>query len=230
MEIDTRAPNEIVKSERENKTEIKVTKNPNNVTTSQTNINYGKSKTVPRKRRIFRKRLGWNIRNSRRTLNRNNRNNSRTDKIRNGQANSQNKRTDKNNVRLLVRNLTKNVNNSDLQKMFEKVGPLKRCGIHYTSLGDSKGVADIEYLYNKDTYKALRQLDFKNLKGVPIRLEIKGGNTKKKGNPLLNRRKGGIHKNINKGLRRRLQRNDSNRYNSIRGKEKTKKQKNDKTN
>ena len=214
MEVDTKPPNEIVKSERENKTEIRVIKNPDNVTNSQTNINSGKSKKFLRKRKIFRKRLEWNIRNSRRTFNQNNRNNSRTAKIRNGQAYSQHKETNKNNVRLLVRNLTKNVNNSDLQKMFEKVGPLKRCGIHYTSLGDSKGVADIEYLYNKDTYKALRQLDFKNLKGVPIRLEIKGGNTKKKRNPLLNRRKGGIHKNTNKRLRRKLQRNNSNRNNS----------------
>ena len=37
---------EIVKSERENKIEIRVTKNPENVTNSQTNINFGKSKEI----------------------------------------------------------------------------------------------------------------------------------------------------------------------------------------
>ena len=117
MEIDTKPPNEIVKSERENKTEIRVTKNQDNIPNYQTNINSDKPKAIPRKRRIFQKKLRWNIRNSRKTINQNNRNNSRKEKIRNEQKYSQNQGTNKNNVRLLVRNLTKNVNNSDLQKI-----------------------------------------------------------------------------------------------------------------
>ena len=59
--------------------------------------------------------------------------------------------------------------------LFEKIGPLKRCGINWNELGESKGTAEVEYFYRKDAFKACRELDYKSIRGVPIRLEMREG-------------------------------------------------------
>lgn len=78
-------------------------------------------------------------------------------------------------IKILVRNLTRNATNSDIKYLFEKIGPLKRCGINWNELGESKGTAEVEYFYRKDAFKACRELDYKSIRGVPIRLEMREG-------------------------------------------------------
>ena len=78
-------------------------------------------------------------------------------------------------VRIIVRNLTRNATNSDIKALFERVGPLRRCGINYNNLGESRGTATVEYLYRADAFRACRRLDYKSIKGVPIRLEVREG-------------------------------------------------------
>ena len=87
-------------------------------------------------------------------------------------------------VKILVRNLTRNATNNDIKYLFEKIGPLKRCGINWNNLGESKGTAEVEYLYRKDAFKACKELDYKSIRGVPIRLEIREGQKR----IVLNRR------------------------------------------
>ena len=87
-------------------------------------------------------------------------------------------------VKILVRNLTRNATNLDIKYLFERIGPLKRCGINWNNLGESKGTAEVEYLYRKDAFKAVKELDYKSIRGVPIRLEIRDGAKR----ILLNRR------------------------------------------
>ena len=87
-------------------------------------------------------------------------------------------------VKILVRNLTRNATNNDIKYLFEKIGPLKRCGINWNNLGESKGTAEVEYLYRKDAFKACKELDYKSIRGAPIRLEIREGQKR----IVLNRR------------------------------------------
>ncbi len=61
---------------------------------------------------------------------------------------------------------------------------MKRCGINWNNLGESKGTAEVEYLYRKDAFKACKELDYKSIRGVPIRLEIREGQKR----IVLNRR------------------------------------------
>ncbi len=76
------------------------------------------------------------------------------------------------NSRIIVRNLAKSITNYDLKKLFEKIGPLKRCGINWNNLGESKGTADVEFVYEKDAIKAKKKYDYKQIKNIPIRIEI----------------------------------------------------------
>ena len=78
-------------------------------------------------------------------------------------------RTRRRGVKILVRNLTRSATNSDIKYLFEKIGPLKRCGINWNELGESKGTAEVEYFYRKDAFKACRELDYKSIRGVPIK-------------------------------------------------------------
>ena len=78
-------------------------------------------------------------------------------------------------VKIIVRNLTRNATNKDIKSIFEKIGPLRRCGINWNSLGESKGTAEVEYLYRSDAFRACRKLDYKSIKGVPMRLEMRNG-------------------------------------------------------
>ena len=76
------------------------------------------------------------------------------------------------NSRIIVRNLAKSITNYDLKKLFKKIGPLKRCGIKWNNLGESKGTADVEFVYEKDAIKAKKKYDYKQIKNIPIRIEI----------------------------------------------------------
>ena len=101
-------------------------------------------------------------------------------------------------VKILVRNLTRNATNLDIKYLFEKIGPLKRCGINWNNLGESKGTAEVEYLYRRDAFKACKELDYKSIRGVPIRLEIRDGPKR----ILLNRRDRDRDNNRNRSTRR----------------------------
>ena len=46
-----------------------------------------------------------------------------------------------------------------IQTIFSKIGPLKRCGIHWDLMGNSKGAADVEYENAKDAAKAIEEFD-----------------------------------------------------------------------
>ena len=78
-------------------------------------------------------------------------------------------------VKIIVRNLTRSATNSDIKSVFEKIGPLRRCGINWNNLGESRGTAQVEYLYRSDAFRAVRKLDYKSIKGVPMRLEMREG-------------------------------------------------------
>ena len=130
-------------------------------------------------------------------------------------------------MKVYARNISKNASNTDLKKIFEKIGPLRRCGINWNELGESKGTADVEYIYNKDTYRAWRRLDFKNIKNVPIRIELKGGNRRLRERLDNNNRRslgrklyGNRNNNNNDGNRRRrrlIGRNNRRRNNNSLG-------------
>ena len=51
--------------------------------------------------------------------------------------------------------------NSDLSKLFEKIGRLKRCGLHWNENGQIKGTADVEFVYPEDARKAKEEYDGK---------------------------------------------------------------------
>ena len=78
-------------------------------------------------------------------------------------------------IKIIVRNLTRNATNADIKSVFEKIGPLRRCGINWNNLGESKGTAEVEFLYRSDAFRAMRRLDYKSIKGVPMRLEMREG-------------------------------------------------------
>ena len=121
-------------------------------------------------------------------------------------------RTRRRGIKILVRNLTRNATNSDIKHLFETIGPLKRCGINWNNLGDSKGTAEVEYLYRKDAFKACRKLDYKSIRGVPIRLEIREGQRR----ILLNRREGRTRTGSSGGRRFRSRSRNYDRNNSSR--------------
>ena len=76
-------------------------------------------------------------------------------------------------VKLIIKNLTKEVTNYDIKSIFEKIGPISRCGIIWNNIYGNKNVAEIEYVYSSDAFKAYRKLDYKSIKGIPIRIIIK---------------------------------------------------------
>lgn len=99
------------------------------------------------------------------------------------------------NSRIIVRNLAKSITNYDLKKLFEKIGPLKRCGINWNNLGESKGTADVEFVYEKDAIKAKKKYDYKQIKNIPIRIEI------------IKNKNFSINNNNKRNLRRKIIRN-----------------------
>ena len=74
---------------------------------------------------------------------------------------------------IIIRNLAKEATNADIKSIFAKIGPIRRCGIKWNSLRGTKDIAEVEYVYCSDAFKAYRILDYKSIKGLPIRIEIK---------------------------------------------------------
>lgn len=50
-----------------------------------------------------------------------------------------------------------------IQKIFEQIGTLKRCGIHFDKIGNSKGTADIEYENPEHAELAIQRFNSKLL-------------------------------------------------------------------
>ena len=76
-------------------------------------------------------------------------------------------------ITIIIRNLAKEVTNNDIKSIFEKIGPIRRCCIIWNNRTRTKDFAEVEYIYSSDAFKAYRKLDYKSIKGVPIRIEIK---------------------------------------------------------
>jgi RNA recognition motif-containing protein len=45
---------------------------------------------------------------------------------------------------------------SFFQTIFSRIGQLRKCGIHWDLLGNSKGTADVEYVNAEDAAKAIK--------------------------------------------------------------------------
>ena len=82
---------------------------------------------------------------------------------RRGRYNPRRNRTSKprkdNRRRILVENLNKDMQNPELQKLFEKYGKLVRCGVKFDKLGSSRGLADVEFSTHEECEKAILELD-----------------------------------------------------------------------
>lgn len=83
---------------------------------------------------------------------------------------SENPKND-NRRRIVVENLNKDIQNPDLQKLFEPYGKLTRCGIKYDKMGQSKGLADIEFSSHEECEKAIQKLDNADINGVSLRVK-----------------------------------------------------------
>ena len=75
--------------------------------------------------------------------------------------------------KIIIRNLAKEVTNYELKSIFEKIGPITRCSIIWNNRYGNRNIAEIEYVYISDAFKAFRKLDYKSIKGIPIRIGIK---------------------------------------------------------
>lgn len=73
--------------------------------------------------------------------------------------------------RIRVENLNKEMQNSDLTKLFEQYGKLTRCGIKFDKMGVSRGIADIEYSTHEECEKAINILDNAEISGEKIRVK-----------------------------------------------------------
>ena len=65
--------------------------------------------------------------------------------------------------RIFVSNLNAEFTNYELQQIFSKVGDLKKCGIHWDQLGNSRRTAEIEYLNVEAALEAVKQFHGKYL-------------------------------------------------------------------
>ena len=115
------------------------------------------------------------------------------------------------NSRIIVRNLAKTITNYDLKKLFEKIGPLKRCGIKWNNLGESKGTADVEFVYEKDAIRAEKKYDYKQIKNIPIRIEI----IKNKNFSINNNNNNSNKRNLRRKIIRNRKINYTNRKNNF---------------
>ena len=73
--------------------------------------------------------------------------------------------------RIKVENLNKDMQNPDLIKLFEQYGKLTRCGIKFNKLGQSKGIADVEFSTHEECEKAINILDNADINGEKIRVK-----------------------------------------------------------
>ena len=74
--------------------------------------------------------------------------------------------------RLFITNLNKAVTNIELKNHFQKFGRLRRCGINFTQLGQSKGTADVEFERHRDAVNAIRSLNKAEIKGRVINVRF----------------------------------------------------------
>ena len=93
--------------------------------------------------------------------------------------------------RLKIQNLNKQFNNSELKKLFEPYGTLVRCGIHFNKMGDSTGIADIEFSKHEECEDAINKLDNAEIDGVKVRVKYAdfGPRTSRRVSSLSNRRR-----------------------------------------
>jgi len=84
--------------------------------------------------------------------------------------NIENQKTD-NRKRLRVEGLSKDIQNPDLTKIFEPYGKLIRCGIKFDKLGNSTGIADVEYETHEECEEALKKLDCFKINDVEIHVK-----------------------------------------------------------
>lgn len=107
--------------------------------------------------------------------------------------------------RIVVENLNKEMQNPELQKLFEPCGKLTRCGIKYDKMGQSKGTADIEYSTHEECEAAINKLDNADINGEKIRVKYAPNQTVRFGRGT---RSAGIQRrnlrNINRNYRRRI--------------------------
>ncbi len=69
---------------------------------------------------------------------------------------------------MIVSNLNKEFTNSELKKLFDEYGRLTRCGIRYNKMGESTGVAFIEFSAHEEAQKAIEKTNNSNVGGVEI--------------------------------------------------------------
>ena len=93
--------------------------------------------------------------------------------------------------RLKVQNLNKEFQNAELKKLFEPYGKLIRCGIHFNKMGESTGVADIEFSKHEECVEAIKKLDNADIDGVKVRVKYAdfGPRTTRRVTSLSNRRR-----------------------------------------
>ena len=78
--------------------------------------------------------------------------------------------------------------------MFERFGPLKRCGIHWNDLGLSKGTADIEYMYPQDARIAKQEYDGKNMSGRNLSVQWSKNNRDSRRRVVVRNKLGGVNR------------------------------------
>ena len=154
-----------------------------------------------------------NYRRNNTNYNRNQRNNFNNNQRRNtnNQINRRRNFQRDNRRRLYITNLNKRITNDELIKIFKKYGKLRRCGVNFTQLGQSKGTADVEFERHRDAVFAIRKLNgadidgkmvyvrFSNLRSIGrIGRRIRLGNRNRN---LIPRRR--IRNNNNNGIRKR---------------------------
>ena len=93
--------------------------------------------------------------------------------------------------RLKVQNLNKEFQNTELKKLFEPYGTLVRCGIHFNKMGESTGIADIEFSKHEECVEAIKKLDNADIDGVKVRVRYAdfGPRTSRRVTSLSNRRR-----------------------------------------
>ena len=74
--------------------------------------------------------------------------------------------------RLFITNLNKTVTNIELKKLFQKYGRLRRCGVNFTQLGESKGTADVEFERHRDAVNAIRNLNKADINGRVVNVRF----------------------------------------------------------
>ena len=72
---------------------------------------------------------------------------------------------------LVKEGLSKDIQNPDLTKIFEPYGKLIRCGIKFDKLGNSTGIADVEYDTHEECEEALKKLDCFKINDVEIHVK-----------------------------------------------------------